>query len=58
MRTATPTDRSQSGFTLLEMLVSIAIFIVVTGAIYAMLEVGRANAPIWLTMARSPRGML
>src|SRR5262245_10933005 len=38
------TDRSQSGFNLLEMIVAIAILTVVTGANYAMLEVGRSDA--------------
>jgi prepilin-type N-terminal cleavage/methylation domain-containing protein len=32
-----------SGFTLLELLVSITIFIVVTGSIYALLELGRSD---------------
>jgi len=34
----------ESGFTLLELLVAMAIFMVVVGAIYAMLEVGRSDA--------------
>jgi prepilin-type N-terminal cleavage/methylation domain-containing protein len=45
MRTDVPraTARPESGFTLLEIIVAIAIFTVVTGAIYAMLEVGRSD---------------
>lgn len=34
----------ESGFTLLELIVAMAIFMVVVGAIYAMLEVGRSDA--------------
>lgn len=33
----------QAGFTLLEMLVSVSIFVVVTGSIYALLELGRSD---------------
>lgn len=45
---ATPTasrrNSGQSGFTLLELIVAMAIFTVVVGSIYMMLEVGRSDA--------------
>ena len=48
MREAESTARrvraAEAGFTLLEVLVAVAIFTVVTGAIYALLEVGQTDA--------------
>ena len=35
---------AQAGFTILEMVVAVAIFTIVVGAIYALLEVGRSDA--------------
>jgi prepilin-type N-terminal cleavage/methylation domain-containing protein len=38
-----PRNTREAGFTLLEMIVAIAIFVVVIGAMYALLEVGRSD---------------
>lgn len=38
-----PTKKSQLGFSLLELIVSITIFIIITGAIYGLLQVGRID---------------
>lgn len=43
-RIGSVTRSRQSGFSLLELVVAMAIFMVVVGAIYAMLEVGRSDA--------------
>ena len=35
--------RNQSGFTMIEMLVAIGLFIIVTGFMYSLLELGRSD---------------
>lgn len=40
---APPSKKSQMGFSLLEMIVSIVIFLIVTGAIYGLLQIGRID---------------
>src|SRR5262245_3075574 len=36
-------NRSQSGFSLLEMLVAVVIFMIITGAVFGLLQVGRID---------------
>jgi prepilin-type N-terminal cleavage/methylation domain-containing protein len=35
--------RNQAGFSLLEMLIAVSLFIIVTGSIYTLLELGRSD---------------
>jgi prepilin-type N-terminal cleavage/methylation domain-containing protein len=42
-RVCDESHKGQSGFTVVEMMISLAIFVIVVGAIYGLLEVGRAG---------------